>query len=62
MEVDLSELRSASSDWESRVSKVLGDDEEMSEQIRDLEQQYDDDLINHASDDLSASDPFAEGE
>ena len=34
----------------------------MSEQIRDLEQQYDDDLIKNATDDLSASDPFAESE
>ena len=60
LEVDLSVLRSTSSDWESRVSKVLEDDEEMSEQIRDLEKQYDDDLIDYAADDLSASDPFSE--
>ena len=43
--MDLDSLRQTSNDWEVEVTEALQDNEEMVEQIRQLEQDYDDDLL-----------------
>jgi proteasome assembly chaperone (PAC2) family protein len=43
--LDLDSLRSASTDWELQVSSAVEQDEDLAEQIRKLEKQYDDDLL-----------------
>ena len=45
LEVDLSRLRSESNQWESRVSEIVEDDSDLKQQVRELEEQYDDELI-----------------
>ena len=45
LEVDLSRLRSESNQWESRVSEIVEDDSDLKQQVRELEEQYDNDLI-----------------
>lgn len=53
LRVDLSKLRARSHDWESQVSQaVLSESGDMAEQIRKLEEQYDDDLIESPVDGL----------
>ena len=42
---DLSELRNVSDAWESKVSEAVEDDPDLQEKIREMEQQYDDDLL-----------------
>lgn len=46
--VDLSKLRSTSDEWEIRVSEAVEKDSDLAQQIRELEKQYDDDLIDTA--------------
>ncbi len=46
LEVDLSKLRCASNAWESQVSEAIREDSDMTETIRKLEEQYDDDLLD----------------
>ncbi len=43
--LDLDELRTASTYWELKVSTAIEKDEELAEKVRQLEEQYDDDLI-----------------
>ena len=43
--LDLDSLRSASTDWELQVSSAVEQDDDLAEQIRKLEKQYDDDLL-----------------
>lgn len=50
LEVDLSKLRSASNEWESQVSEAIRKDASLSEHIRKLEEQYDDDLVDSGVD------------
>jgi proteasome assembly chaperone (PAC2) family protein len=45
LEVDLPQLRQASDEWESRVTAAVEKDAELAERIRQLEQEYDDDLL-----------------
>jgi proteasome assembly chaperone (PAC2) family protein len=51
IEVDLSRLRQASNKWEATVSEAIGEEAEMAEHIRELEKQYDDDLLESTSKD-----------
>jgi len=46
LEVDLSALRGRSNDWQQRVNDVVKEDPEMATQVRELEKQYDDDLVD----------------
>lgn len=50
--LDLASLRSVSTDWEIEVSTALEDNEELTEQIRKLEEDYDNDLLDQESDAL----------
>lgn len=43
--LDLDSLRTASTDWELQVSSAVEQDDDLAEQIRKLEKQYDDDLL-----------------
>lgn len=52
LRVDLSKLRVRSNDWESQVTEAVQSDNDMSEQIRKLEEQYDDELIDSHLDGL----------
>jgi proteasome assembly chaperone (PAC2) family protein len=42
---DLSELRTVSNEWESKVTDAVEKDEDLADKIRELEAEYDDDLI-----------------
>jgi len=44
-QIDLTELRAAGFDWESRVSKAVAKDDDLAETIRKLEEEYDNELI-----------------
>ncbi len=44
--LDLQSLRSASTEWELEVSSAIEDNEELAEQVRKLEEAYDDELLN----------------
>lgn len=46
LKTDLAALRGVSNEWESQVSKAVGKDPELEEKIRELEKQYDDELLN----------------
>lgn len=48
--VDLDTLRSDSDEWESRVTARAEEDEELAQQVRQLEQQYDDELLESSTD------------
>lgn len=45
LDLDLAELRNASTQWELKVSEAVEQDDELAEKVRELEQQYDDALI-----------------
>ncbi len=47
LRLDLESLRSDSTEWEIKVSEVVAKDDDMSKHIRELEEQYDDELIEH---------------
>lgn len=47
---DLAELRSVSDAWENQVTQAVDKDDELAEKIRELETQYDDDLVKFESD------------
>jgi proteasome assembly chaperone (PAC2) family protein len=49
--LDLDSLRTASTDWELHVSHVIEQDDELAERVRQLEKQYDDELLELDSDD-----------
>ena len=51
LSLDLDELRTASNEWEDEVSNVVEENEDMIEKIRELEDEYDNDLIEQDSDD-----------
>ncbi len=46
---DIAELRTASDEWEGRVTDAVEKDEELAEKIRELEESYDDELIKFES-------------
>ena len=48
--LDLDSLRTASTEWELHVSRVIEQDEELADRVRRLEQQYDDELLELESD------------
>ena len=43
--VDLDQLRNASTDWEHKVSREISKDKELAQTVRELEEQYDKELI-----------------
>ena len=43
--LDLDPLRNASTQWELEVSNAVDENEELAEQVRQLEQDYDDELL-----------------
>ena len=45
LELDLDSLRPESTEWELTISGMVEESEELSEQVRELEQVYDDELI-----------------
>ncbi len=45
LDLDLAELRAASTQWELKVSEAVEQDEDLAAKIRELEKQYDDALI-----------------
>lgn len=47
--LDLDSLRSVSTEWELEVSSAIEDNEELSEQVRKLEDEYDNDLLEQES-------------
>ncbi|MGB7160721.1 MAG: PAC2 family protein [Tepidisphaeraceae bacterium] len=47
--VDLSSLRAASTQWELEVTEAVERDEKLTETVRELEEQYDNDLISAGS-------------
>ena len=44
--LDLGTLRSASTEWELQVSSAVDENDELAEKVRELEEAYDDDLID----------------
>ena len=49
--LDLDSLRSASTRWELEVSTAIEDDDDLAEKVRELEEQYDDDLLEQNGND-----------
>jgi proteasome assembly chaperone (PAC2) family protein len=49
LELDLDSLRPESTEWELTISSMVEESEELSQQVRDLEQAYDDELIEKDS-------------
>lgn len=47
--LEIDSLREASTEWEIDVSKAVDEDEELAEQVRRLEQEYDDELLERDS-------------
>ena len=47
--LDLDSLRSASTEWELQVSSIIENDGDLAEKVRELEQQYDNDLLERGS-------------
>lgn len=47
--LDVDSLREASTEWEMDVSKAVDEDDELAEQVRRLEQEYDDELLERDS-------------
>ena len=48
LSIDLTELRGASNEWESRVSEAVEKNPDLAKQVRKLEESYDDgDLVGH---------------
>lgn len=45
LNLDLEQLRAASTQWELQVSEAVDEDEELADKVRELETQYDDELI-----------------
>jgi predicted ATP-grasp superfamily ATP-dependent carboligase len=45
LDLDLEELRTASTQWELKVSEAVEQDDDLAEKVRELEKQYDDALI-----------------
>jgi len=45
LSLDLDSLRTASTAWELKVSSAVQQDEQLAEKVRQLEQEYDDDLL-----------------
>ena len=43
---DLAELRTASTEWEARVSDAVEENDELADKIRELEEAYDEDLVD----------------
>lgn len=52
LEIDLAEMREASNEWESQVTAAVAKDADLAKQIRDLEEQYDNDLIEKPEENL----------
>ena len=50
LSIDLTELRGASNEWESRVSEAVEKNPDLAKQVRKLEESYDDDLIGTPTD------------
>lgn len=46
LQIDLDALRRASDEWEVQISKTVSKDEELSQTVRKLEEQYDNELIS----------------
>jgi proteasome assembly chaperone (PAC2) family protein len=46
LQVDLSEMRAASDEWENKVTAAAAKDPKLAKRIRKLEEQYDDELID----------------
>jgi len=46
IQVRLDELRGTSNEWESRVSEMVARDDDLAKQIRELEETYDEELLN----------------
>ena len=51
LSIDLNSLRSESTQWEFGISKEIEKDEELSTQVRRLEEQYDNELLELESED-----------
>lgn len=47
LSLDLDSLRSASTHWEMEVSQQIDDNEELAERVRQLEEEYDNDLLEN---------------
>ncbi len=48
--LDLDSLRSASTKWELEVSSAIEENEELAEKVRELEDMYDNDLLDQDGD------------
>ena len=52
--LELDELRTASTSWEFQVSTFIEDNEDMAAKVRQLEEEYDNDLLRQDAEDTSA--------
>lgn len=50
LKVDLDSLRGVSTEWELKVSEVVAKDDDLARHIRELEEKYDDELIQQGGD------------
>jgi len=48
--LDLDKLRRASNDWEAEVTRLVDEDEKLTKTVRELEEQYDNELIEPTAD------------
>lgn len=53
LRIDMAKLRVASDEWEAQVTETVAKDNKLAKHIHKLEEQYDRDLINEASDDAN---------
>ncbi len=49
LSTDLDSLRTMATDWEMRVSTAVEEDESLAEKVRELEEQYDNSLLEDAN-------------
>ena len=52
LSLDLATLRTASTWWELEISSVIEQDEDLSKKVRELEAQYDDELLKLEADEV----------
>ena len=50
--LNLAALRTASNEWEFRISNLVAQDDELAEEVRKLEEQYDNQLLEMDGPDL----------
>lgn len=62
LQVSLAELRDASDEWENRITAAVAKDPELEQQIKQLEEQYDDQLIGEGDEDADGDEEEVDDE